>query len=103
KKIDKNISDEIFSSNNINRVYLSGRSEIKIGKFINKLFNKEFSDKEIEDFVNLFKSEMKKKTEVFEIVEGDDIEYWYNCDNYLNKKGNLGNSCMRYGDDIFEI
>lgn len=91
----KGYSKEILSD-------LSGNS-IKIGRVIRKILKSmgkldQFSDKDIEDFVNIIKSEKKKKENVFgnfDIVKGEDIRKYYHCKKYLNSKGTLGSSCMR--------
>lgn len=95
-------------NNHINRgdndVYSKSRNLVKIGKLVNRLFSGKFTDKEIENFVNKFKSETSSEGEEFHIVEGDEIEYWYSCDNYLNNDGQLGSSCMANGDPgLFEL
>ena len=62
-----------------------------------KAGGKEFLDKDIEQFVNLYKSTVDKlndKFSYFEIVSGSDIAYWYNHRNYFVRSGTLGNSCM---------
>lgn len=86
-------------------IFKKGRNQIKIGKLVNKVFPGKFQDKEVEEFVNLFKSgSVETDTEVFELVSGDEIAYWYDCDQYYDYKGTLGSSCMRNMDeDVFEI
>lgn len=85
------------------------RGEIKIGRLVRsllKLTGNKASDKEIEDFVNLFKSTFKSSDENFEIVSGKDIPYWYNEENYYSDYGHgtLANSCMRDREsDFFDI
>jgi phage antirepressor YoqD-like protein len=98
--------------NGYNGVWNSkSRVEIKIGKFIKKV-NPEFTDKEIEDFVNKFKALHKtRKKPKMKLISGDDIKYWYDQDNYThtpeNRKenglGSLGKSCMRYGYQFFDL
>lgn len=79
------------------------RNKIKIGRLINSIFPQKYSPKEIEEFTNIIKSKIKTE-EQFELVQGDDIAYWYKEENYLTLEGNLGNSCMRKkSEDIFEI
>ena len=75
----------------------------KIGKFVRNLLDKagaEFTAKDIEAFVDKFKSEMKKKKDIFntnfKIVQGSDIRKYYLQDNYASDGGTLGSSCMRY-------
>ena len=58
-----------------------------------------YSNAEIEQFVNKYKSEFDKFNDAFrnfELVSGDDIHHWYQYDNYLHgtNKGQLSNSCM---------
>ena len=73
---------------------VKGRSETSLGRIINKLFPNEFDpNKEIEPFVNLYKS--NRDISDFELVSGDDIIFWYNEDNYA-KGGTLNSSCMRH-------
>ena len=96
-------------------VYKStSRNEVKVGKIIRKLLSsleksdisksskdviKSLTDKDIEDFVNLYKSThdiQKGKMDRFELVEGDDVKKYYLEMNYLSEGGILGSSCMRY-------
>ena len=78
-----------------NDIYSKSRNSLKIGKLINKIFPGKFTDKEIEEFVNKIKAGSSNEGEKFEIVEGVDIAYWYDYKNYLEVKGQLGNSCMK--------
>lgn len=96
-------NDEYWSKN---------RQEIRVGRLVRALLpltKYKFTDKDVEDFVNLYKAEIDKANNIFinmEIVKGDKIAYWYNMDNYLSKNsGTLGNSCMRYEEceDYFQI
>ena len=75
-------------------IYTKSRNQIKIGKLINKLFPKKYTDKEVEDFVNSFKATIDRSGERFEIVQGKDITHWYSGDRYEDLSGNLGRSCM---------
>jgi hypothetical protein len=86
-----------------NDVYKKSRNSIKIGKLINKLLPGKYNDKQIEEFVNKFKATIENSGEVFEIVEGEDIEFWYDSKNYLERSGTLGNSCMSQKKGIFNI
>jgi hypothetical protein len=70
------------------------RNNIKIGKFINKVYKDEFTDKQIEDFVNSIKSIYENENEEFLFYEGDKIKEGYNSDNYYKNMGQLGQSCM---------
>jgi hypothetical protein len=78
------------------------RQSIRIGRGIRGLlttggFN--FTDAEIEKFVNQYKAEWDKMNDIFrffEIVKGEDIAEWYKYQNYEFKrdKGTLSSSCM---------
>lgn len=64
----------------------------------------DYKEKDIEVFSNLLKANLVRLGE-FRLVEGADITYWYNCDQYYELKGTLGNSCMKYSEksDYFEV
>jgi hypothetical protein len=76
------------------------RIQQKIGRFIKQLSDgkaiPKFSDESIQTFAKKFKAVLKESAEEinFEVVEGDDIVYWYDCRNYENDNGTLGGSCM---------
>jgi hypothetical protein len=75
---------------------MPGRSEIKIGRIVKQLLllkGVSVTGKEVEDFVNTFKSTKNDGLE-FKLVSGDDIQKYYDEVNYFNKNGALGNSCM---------
>jgi len=85
-----------------------GRSEIAVGRMARAILsNKElydgkpFTDKEYEDFVNLYKSKSSIKGNRFELVTGDRIADYYDEDQYAGGSGTLGSSCMR-GEDCQE-
>jgi hypothetical protein len=64
-KVDKDLSDELFDldkrgSSRASGVSTKSRSQITIGKFINKLFPGKYNDKQREDFVNSFKAALFK-------------------------------------------
>jgi hypothetical protein len=83
------------------------KNSIKIGKLTRKvidLYNSKwekdlsFTDSEIEDFVNAYKSYYdyeNNKMDNFKVVEGGLINYWYAEENYQNNKGTLDKSCMK--------
>jgi len=79
------------------------RNPVRIGRLINQIFPKKYTPKQVEEFVNKLKSVIEKSGERFEIVEGEDIQFWYNSQNYFNQHGSLGNSCMRNSSGIFQI
>jgi hypothetical protein len=90
------------------------RNQISIGRWFRRVLH-EINDgekptsKDLEDLVNSWKSQYdisKNPDESgFELVEGEEIRHWYDSQNYLNTKGQLGNSCMRYEEcqEFFDI
>jgi hypothetical protein len=76
------------------------RQTIKVGRGIKALLTaggQTFSDREIEEFVNKYKSAFDKMNDIykdFELVDGEKIAFWYNKENYDRISGQLGNSCM---------
>lgn len=81
--------------------YWTSKSRVKqkIGRFIKQVLSS-FSDKSIEKFADKFKTIVKEAEESgnFELVEGDDIVFWYNFKNYASDRGTLGGSCMCGGE-----
>lgn len=91
-----------------------GRGQIKVGRFAQTLLNdpnviedldlsfvedhiQGLTQKDYEDFVNLYKSEFVVVSNEFKLVSGDEIAYYYDFMNYAYPdKGQLGASCMRY-------
>lgn len=73
----------------------SSRNQTSLGRLINKILPGKYSSKEVEDFVNLFKSTYKDVNK-FELISGEEIVRWYNHKNYESQMGDLGGSCMRY-------
>lgn len=81
-----------------------GRGEIKIGrviKYIVSLIDKQGDlkiplpkDKDIEQFVNIYKSTNIKTDFKFKLVKGNDISKYYNRVKYFASNGSLGSSCM---------
>ena len=76
--------------------------QIKIGRLVRsltKLSGNKVTDKEVEIFVNEFKSKyefFRNSFRNFKLVSGDEIKYWYSSDNYSDGRSTLHNSCMRY-------
>ena len=98
------------------RYLVKNRGEIKIGRFAKSLLTdktviydldikKTYSDKEYEEFVNLYKSTNIKTENKFKLVEGKDILKYYLQSSYAYQKGQLGSSCMKHGScqDYFGI
>lgn len=98
----KYINDDIMFSVDKSRV------KIKIGRFIKKFIKEStfkdlnISDKDIENFVNLFKSYFNSNTDELIVVSGEEIKKWYLQDNYStilgSQSGSLWKSCMRQSE-----
>lgn len=85
-------------------IFTKSRNPVKIGRLINTLLPGKFNDKEIEIFVNKFKSFAYDKGEVFRIVSGEEITTWYSALMYKGNSGSLGGSCMKNSSkSIFQI
>ena len=78
-------------------VWKKSRNPIKIGRLVNNLLPGKFDQQKIEDFINKYKALQTGSTEKLRVVEGDEIFKWYDSDNYLEERGQLGSSCMRRG------
>lgn len=92
--------------NNPNPYKISSRNEISVGRLVKSFMEIGgyiFTGKELEEFVNLYKSSSSSNDELFSIVSGDTIKYWYSADNYFDDYGNstLKNSCMKDSDSSF--
>lgn len=90
--------------------WTKARTEMKIGRWVKRIFTEvhksQINDTDIEKFVNSYKSTFDGgDLSNFEIVKGDDIKKWYHEARYEISRGQLGNSCMRYGScqDYFDI
>jgi len=92
-------------------VWTKFRSEIKIGRFINRIFGNKFpanvkrtdavkkeKPDDVESFVNMFIATVEENSKKFIIVKGEDIRHWYDCQNYFKSTGTLGGSCMKYSE-----
>lgn len=105
--LNRKIENGEISQSDVNNLFdehdIKSRSDIKLGRLVNALLPSKFSDKEIEEFVNKFKATKDKVGERFELVSGDDINTWYNWENYSKMEGTLGNSCMAKKSSIFNI
>jgi hypothetical protein len=99
------VNDALYANDfryNNSKVYnSSARNTIKIGKFIKKVLGN-LPDIEVERFVNGFKTSSITDVLKVELVSGKDITYWYDSDNYEEKTGTLGSSCMA-GKQFFQL
>jgi len=75
------------------------RTTQKIGRFIIQNLPK-FSEDSVQKFVKKFKTIVKETEESgnFELVDGDNIVYWYDARNYDSLRGTMGASCMSHED-----
>jgi len=72
------------------------RYHAKPGSFIGKVF-KDVSQKEVEKFSNLFRTESLKPKFTFKVINGNDIKKYYRYDSYAEDgRGSLGISCMKH-------
>lgn len=89
-------SDELWTLSSV---------EMKIGRFIKRVFGDDFKDSEIEEFVNKWKS--LSKSGKFELWPKHKIKDAYNTDNYTKLRTNdsnpLINSCMNDMLDYVEF
>lgn len=99
-------------------VWTKYRSEIKVGRFITKIFGNKFpankkrdeinvggKPNDVESFVNMYVATVESHSKIFKLVSGDDIKYWYDSDRYFKQQGTLGGSCMKSGgkSNYFDI
>ena len=88
-------------------VWSKFRAETSIGRFINTIWAKKYPanlkreelakmDKpnDVESFGNMFKATVEAHSKILKFVKGDEIIYYYNCENYAKQGGTLGGSCM---------
>jgi hypothetical protein len=92
------IPDDYDEEDDASALYsVKGRGEIKVGraiKYLCSLIDLKVVDKDIETFVNTFKSSKVDDTMEFKLVKGNEISKYYNEKKYFTKNGSLGNSCM---------
>lgn len=83
----------------------SNRVDIKVGRFVRRFLGDDFTDAQIEDFVNKWKSSYKVEGEKFEIRTGNGIVEAYDTTNYHGEEGYnpLWNSCMNDRTDLVEF
>lgn len=68
----------------------------RIGRVINTLYPNKYTDKDLESFINLVKSERTKELGIFVEVEGEDIVKYYDSRMYDHRGAGSGlfGSCM---------
>ena len=86
---------------------LKGRTELKIGRLIRKLIPEEFTPKDIETYVNLYKASFDGDVyqNYFSLVNGKELVKYYHKSKYHEQIGSLGNSCMKDADylSLYEL
>lgn len=77
-----------------------GRQEGKPARLARKFILPEYlqrlTDKDLEIFANRLRAQDATAMGQFIMVEGNDILFWYDGDNYKSGQGSLSSSCMRY-------
>jgi hypothetical protein len=91
-------------------LWSKGRQEIFVGRGIRALLTSagvQFLDKDLEEFVNLYKAtvdKMNDRFQYFHSIKGEEIGHWYHYSNYAERQGSLGSSCMsNVNPDYFDI
>jgi hypothetical protein len=81
--------------------FQQNRQTIRTGRGVKALLSKsdfKFTDADIEQFVNKYKSAWDAMNDIFrkfELVSGDMIAHWYDYNNYDEQRGTMGSSCMK--------
>ena len=85
--------------------WMSNRVDIKVGRFVRRFLGEEFTDAQIEDFVNKWKSSFQIEGEKFEFRTGNGIVEAYDTKNYHGEEGYnpLWNSCMNNRTDLVDF
>jgi hypothetical protein len=89
------LSEQIY---NIKNAWINYRQPIKIGRILkNFLQLSNYNQIDIENFVNRYKSELKKDIEgiKWDRVDGLEFNKWYLKSNYVHGGGTLNRSCLR--------
>ena len=85
------------------KIFKSSRQEVRVGRAIRTILNAkgiQYTDQEVEIFVNKFRGTLSVMNDVFsrfEIVEGEQLVFWYHRKNYESQTGSLGTSCQAVG------
>lgn len=109
-KICLNKDVVILKDDSVMKSWTTNRNKIRVGRLLKSILKSteiEATEKEIEEFVNLYKSSYDVVNDAlskFSLVKGDDIAEWYKSEHYESFESTLGNSCMMEKDsDFFEI
>jgi len=89
-------------------IWQKNRQDVRVGRTMKALLDiaknsgddsANFTARDLEIFVNLYKAQMDKfndKFSLFEVVKGDDIHHFYQYDNYYEPDYTLDGSCMAH-------
>lgn len=85
--------------------WTKSRVDIKVGRFVRRFLTEDFTDAQIEDFVNKWKSSFQIEGEKFEFRTGNGIVEAYDTTNYHGEEGYnpLWNSCMNNRTDLVDF
>lgn len=85
--------------------WMSNRVDVKVGRFVRRFLTDNFTDLQVEDFVNKWKSSFKVEGEKFEFRTGNGIIEAYDTKNYHGEEGYnpLWNSCMNDRTDLVDF
>jgi len=97
---------EIQFSDKNHPVWHKNRAEVKVGRFINQMFPDKYPPNvkrderppvpnDVESFVNMYVATVESKSKMIVPVKGEEIKFYYNCNNYQKQGGTLGGSCMK--------
>ncbi len=73
----------------------SKRFNAKAGSVIKKIFPN-FTEREIDNFITLYRSIISKPDFKFKVVKGEDIKKYYHYSQYFDNSSSLGASCMKH-------
>ncbi len=101
--VTKNYLNFDLNPDKIPSVLKNSKQSVRIGRGIRALLKaakKEFTDKQIEDFVARYRATWHQETNIenwIELKEGNAIAYWYSYEHYRfgESTGTIGSSCMR--------
>ncbi len=103
----------VINENNLRYVdvnqlpFQQNRQTIRTGRGVKALLSKsdyKFTDADIEQFVNKYKSAWDAMNDIFrkfELVSGEQIAHWYNYNKYEEQRGTMGSSCMKAVDESY--
>lgn len=109
----KNKSDDIIDAaklaaymNNLNNYEQKSRTTTSLGRVVKKLFPGVFDEsgdygKDVESFVDMYKA--MRDDSNFDIVNGEDIEKYYDSYNHSGSGGSLHGSCMNDEFDYLKL